>query len=112
MLAFDVYVTAKGFYERKKLPVGKSLPRTANADEFWDMLHCLCAWYTASSVVVGYRTSSGFDVEEELVDLHLYWYELQPCMQDYVSELWNELRESPRPPAITVKRGRHTHSLY
>ena len=102
----------QGFYERKKLPVGKSLPRTANADEFWDMLHTLCAWYTASSVVVGYRTPAGFDVEEEIEELGRYWYELQPFTHEYISVLWNELRESPRPPALTVKRGRHTHSLY
>ena len=76
------------------------------------MLQCLCTWYEGSSVVIGYRTSSGFDVEENVEDLQLYWYELQPCMQDYVSELWNELRESPRPPALTVKRGLRSHSLY
>ena len=63
MLTFDVRTRGKDLFRKPHV----ALPRTANADELWDMLHCLCAWYTASSVVVGYRTSSGFDVEEELV---------------------------------------------
>ena len=76
------------------------------------MLQRLGGMYATSSVDIGYRTSSGFFVEGKIDNLDRYWYELQPAFQEHLAGLLDELRESPKPPILTIKRGYHEHSLY
>ena len=51
-------------------------------------------------------------MEGKIDNLDRYWYELQPAFQEHLAGLLDELRESPKPPILTIKRGYHEHSLY